>query len=190
MTPGSTIRWAAPALAVLVACGHTSQADPGTGSQPGTSPPTAAGVAGAACVTAVEFRGQEYDGIPVAIAPEYGPDLDDGLFPPCNDTGGTPGSAQRAPLAALTEVSPDQAVLVRGWDDVVMVRHGLDPMPPDVQRLVTAPACRTADAPLRLAGPWLGIIGADGRPNSTSCRRTTSTSGSGAPRPTGICVRS
>jgi hypothetical protein len=110
----------------------------------------------------LRFRGTEYQGLSVAIAPEVGAERGQGTLPPCNDTGGTPGSPERVSLAELPGVSPDEAVLVPGWDDVVMVRRGLDPLPPRVQRLTTAPSCDSADARLRLEGRWLGIIGADG----------------------------
>jgi hypothetical protein len=157
-------RWrrAAPALAILVACGHASTNDRFDGPRPRVSPPTATGVVAGSCAMVLQFRGQDYEGMSVAIAPDLGPDLGDGVLPPCNDTGGTPGTAERVPLAELPGVSPDEAVLVRGWDDTVLVLRGLDPVPPEVQRLMTAPSCRAADSPLRLEGHWLGILGADG----------------------------
>jgi hypothetical protein len=111
----------------------------------------------------LQFHGRDYEGVSVAVAPEAGRDLGDGVSPPCNDSGATPGAPGRVPLAELAGVSTKDAVLVRGRDDVVMVRRGLDPIPPEVRRLMSAPACASADVPLRLEGPWLGIIGADGK---------------------------
>lgn len=37
-----------------------------------------------------------------------------------------------------------------------------DRLPSALARLLRAPKCDPGDAPIQLAGPWLGIIGADG----------------------------
>jgi hypothetical protein len=40
--------------------------------------------------------------------------------------------------------------------------RGADALPPEVTRLRRAPDCDPRDEPIELAGPWLGISGADG----------------------------
>jgi hypothetical protein len=90
--------------------------------------------------------------------------LEDALMPGCNDTGQqSPAAEEHLRVAELRGVDPDVAVVWVDSPDRVFVREGLDPLPPAVTKLVNAPDCDPHDAPIRLRGGWLGIIGADGR---------------------------
>jgi hypothetical protein len=112
----------------------------------------------------VHFRGHAYSALTVAIEPVPGPVLGDALMQGCNDTGQQSSPAEEhLPVAELPGVDPDVAVVWVDSPDRVFVRDGVDPLPPAVAELVHAPDCDPHDAPVRLRGPWLGIIGADGR---------------------------
>ena len=64
-------------------------------------------------------------------------------------------------VARLPGVSPKVALVWVGRYDLVLVPEGTD-LPPEVAQSFDAPKCDRRDAPIRLTGPWLGILGADG----------------------------
>ena len=86
------------------------------------------------------------------------------VIPGCNDTGGTsPPPAEHLLVARLPGVDPSVAVVSSGDPWTIFVREDLDPLPGEITRLLVAPTCDATDEPLDLDGPWLGIIGADGK---------------------------
>jgi hypothetical protein len=122
------------------------------------------GGSASSCAFVVHFRGHAYSALTVAIEPVPGPVLVDALMRGCNDTGQqSPPGEEHLRVAELPGVDPDVAVVWVDSPDRVFVREGVDPLPPAVAELVHAPDCNPRDAPVRLRGPWLGIIGADGK---------------------------
>ena len=158
------------ALAIVAtACGNGAKG-PGAGvlvehaaDEAGTAGESGAG-GGGSCVLLVRFRGHDYEGMGVRIAPRHGGGLGKGVFPACNDTNGGGGHAQRIAIEALPGVPPRIAVLVHGWNDSVFVRDDVEELSPDVQRLTEPVTCRASDAPITLLGEWTGII----QPNGTT----------------------
>ncbi len=120
------------------------------------------GGASGLCVLNVRFRGHDYGGTSVQVAPRHGRDLGTGVIPACNDTGDGGGHTERLTIQALPGVSPATAVVVRGWDDSVLVRDGIEELPRSVQRLTEPLSCRSSDAPITLRGQWTGIIQPNG----------------------------
>jgi hypothetical protein len=80
------------------------------------------------------------------------------VIPNCEPGGGS----QTIQVARLNGVSPRVALVWVGSIDTILVRDGVTHLPPAVTRLYHAPACRRTDVPIRLAGPWLGILAPDG----------------------------
>jgi hypothetical protein len=60
-------------------------------------------------------------------------------------------------------VSPAVALVWVDTNDTLLVRAGVRHLPKAVTLLLRAPTCRTADVPIRLRGPWGGILGANGK---------------------------
>jgi hypothetical protein len=112
----------------------------------------------------VEFNGQVYDGALVTVAPEQGERLGTGTIPPCNDTGPStsPEAVQRVPVAAVPGVDPAIVVMWVGRVDSVLIRRGATDLPPEVAELQRPVPCASADGTITLAGPWLGILAANG----------------------------
>jgi len=146
---------------VATACGN-AVGGPGAldrehlGDQGGTS--GRSGDAEGLCVLKVQFRGDDYGGTSVLVAPRHGRILGTGVIPACNDTGEGGGRAERVTIQALPGVSPATAVVVRGWDDSVLVRDDAEVLPAAVQRLTEPVTCRPAGEPITLLGQWTGII--------------------------------
>lgn len=155
-------------LLAVAACGSAGrEADRGdTPSREAVGPSGPNVGAAGSCILAVTYDGHAYEAIGVDVAPAEGASLGSGTLPPCNDTGDLTKSEEpeEVALAALQDVSPSIAILLRGRSDVVLVRDDVDDhaLPPGVTRLLRAPPCDPSDEPLELAGPWLGILGADG----------------------------
>ena len=118
---------------------------------------------GGSCAFSAEFDGRTYGSVGVEVSPLEGRSLGTATSPDCADTGGTPGPDEHFDVAEFPGLSPDQAIVIVGRDDMVLVPNDADGLPPEVQRLVHAPGCDANDEPIDLAGPWLGILGADGR---------------------------
>jgi Family of unknown function (DUF6281) len=106
------------------------------------------------CAALIEFEGRLYIGNGVEVAPIEGPVLGTGVRPSCDDIPEEPVT-----VAAIEGVPPDIAVMVSGEIDHVFVPH----QPRELTRLFDAPRCSPRTVPFVLEGPWLGIIGTDGR---------------------------
>jgi hypothetical protein len=127
--------------------------------QGGTGRPAVAGAA--SCALVVVYQGNKFWEQSVEVVPEEAGPLGTGVIPDCNDTGGEPGSGDEVELTALAGVPPEVALLWPGRPETVLVREGLENrLPPELRR--KAPTCDPRDEPIRLAGPWLGLFGADG----------------------------
>jgi hypothetical protein len=128
-----------------------------------------AGAAGGegSCALNVSYNGHTYVGSGVGVAPPEGKSLGRFALPPCDDTDDATGPepGEEIELAELEGVSPSVAIVWRGRSDVVFIREDVDydALPPALARLLRAPQCDPRDEPIQLAGPWLGIIGADGK---------------------------
>ena len=116
------------------------------------------------CAYLVKFRGETYVGMGVKVSPVSGRVLGKAVMPPCDDTGGQlPASGgERIRVAELPGVSPSVAIVPVGQNDTVLVRADRTKLPPEVMRLTRTPRCSSADAPISLAGPWLGILAPNG----------------------------
>jgi hypothetical protein len=104
-------------------------------------------------------------GVSVGVAPIEGEAVGQGTLPACNDSGeGSQESAEEVDLARISGVSPEVALAWAGHPQEVLVREGLDEkdQPEELARLFHAPTCESADEPIMLQGPWLGILGANG----------------------------
>jgi hypothetical protein len=118
----------------------------------------------ASCAFIVRFRGTEYVGVQVAVEPIPGKMLGYAVLPPCDGTGRHTGDhGQRVAVAAFPGLRPGVALTWARNEDSVFVRKGLSRLPDPVAALVHPPRCFRRDAPLRLSGSWLGIVGADGK---------------------------
>ena len=122
---------------------------------------------GPSCALLATFRGDIYQGTTVAVAPVEGEPLGVAILPGCNDTGNAAGGERSSQIEVtrLPGVSPRDAV---SWHDnpaEILIRSdlGRSDWPAGVATLMHPTGCRAADVPLTLAGPWLGILGADGK---------------------------
>lgn len=151
MRPTLSVLVLATALAAATGCAasHTSVQAGGSG----------------ACAAIVTFRGERYSGLAVRVSPVAGRVLGNAVSPPCDDTNGQlPATGrERIRVAELPGVSPSVAVVPVGQNDTVFVRATLTMLPPEVKRLTRTPRCAPADAPISLAGPWMGILAPGGR---------------------------
>jgi Family of unknown function (DUF6281) len=145
---------AAVLLVAATACGGTD-ADGLAGETTGVDVSAAA-----SCPFLVRYQDVLYESWGVGVAPPAGPALDGAVLVECDDGSGASGG-EEIEVAELPGVSPDVALVVPGFDDSVLVRQGAT-LPPEVEALQRAPVCDPNDAPFNLAGPWLGILGADG----------------------------
>lgn len=147
----SAIRFSALAVLAFIAtgaCGSGGTTQGGSGS----------------CAFIAHFEGARYERLTVEVAPPEGQPIGTATLPPCDDTGeGDTGDGEEIEIGRLDGVPPRDAVLWRGHPDTVLVREGLKTYPQEVTRLLEAPACDPGDTPIRLSGPWLGILGADGK---------------------------
>jgi hypothetical protein len=143
-------------LAVASLAAATGCAASHTGIQAGGS---------ASCADIVHFHGKTYSGTAVKVSPVPGRRLGTAVMPPCDDTGGQLPAAGGGPIrvAELPGVSPEIAFVPLDRNDVVYIRSNRTHLPPGVMRLTRAPVCVSGDAPISLAGPWLGILGPGGQ---------------------------
>jgi len=99
----------------------------------------------------------------VAVEPESGRVLGDALVPGCAAAEGAAARHdQRVPVAEIPGVDPDVAVVWALAHDRIFVREAVA-IPPEISRLVHAPECDALHEPILLRGPWLGILGPDGK---------------------------
>jgi hypothetical protein len=126
--------------------------------------PTTEGGGEAACAMVLRYHDRSYAGTTVHIVPPQGSRVGFAVVPGCNDTGQKQAPPdEKIAVARLRGVSPEVALVMPGRDDVVLVRRGIDQLPPRVRALLHAPTCEQQDAPIRLSGPWLGILGPGGK---------------------------
>jgi Family of unknown function (DUF6281) len=124
-----------------------------------------AGGDGASCAFTARFSGHSYEALTVERAPEEGEPLGSAALPACSDEDGADtgeGDGELIEVARLPGVSPDVALAMRGRLDTLLVRKGVRSFPQEVVELMQAPHCDSRDSPIKLSGPWLGILGADG----------------------------
>lgn len=156
MRPAVGAGLAALLTLVLVACGGAV-----SGGTPGETTPGGGIAAQGSCALAVRYQGSLYEASGVGVAPREGPSAGTGVLPGC-DHGDGASSDEEIELATIAGVSPDVALVWPGHTDVVFVRREVT-LPPEVEALLHAPTCDPGDEPIDLSGPWLGIIGTDGR---------------------------
>jgi hypothetical protein len=111
------------------------------------------------CALIVRYQGQTYDGVGVEIAPREGRPVGTGMLPGCEE--GEPD--QKIELAEIDGVPPQIALAWHGDPTGVFISQSVERLPPELRRLMRAPKCDPLDEPIDLAGPWLGIVGTDGR---------------------------
>lgn len=98
------------------------------------------------------------------VQPVPGEVLGEALVPGCNDTGGVSVPPdEHVSVSRLPGVDPSVGVVSSHDPGTIFVREDVDPLPAEIMRLLVAPACGAADAPIDLSGTWMGIIGADGK---------------------------
>jgi hypothetical protein len=119
-----------------------------------------AGGAAGSCGLVVHFGGRTYGGNGVQVQPRPGRPVGVGVIPGCND--GEPAASLHVHLATIPGVPARIALQAREWNDAVFVNWTQRPLPRAVTHLFHAPTCRAADAPIRLRGPWRGILKPDG----------------------------
>jgi Family of unknown function (DUF6281) len=115
----------------------------------------------AECALVVRYQGQTYVGWAAQVAPREGRLIGTGVLPGCDDGDG-PEPDEEVDVAEIQGVSPEIALAWHGRGDTGFVPEGVTRLPPELKPLVRAPKCDPRDEPIELAGPWLGILGADG----------------------------
>lgn len=131
----------------LAACGGTT-----------TGPSEGSG----SCALIVHYDGQTYAGQVVKRAPTEGRTLGTAIIPACDDGSGD-ATDEEITVAEIEGVPAEVAVAWRGEPQMMLVREDLlVALPPELERLKHGPRCETPDEPIRLTGPFLGILGADG----------------------------
>jgi Family of unknown function (DUF6281) len=112
----------------------------------------------------VRYHDRSYAGTTVHVVPPQGSRVGFAVLPGCNDTGQKQNPPdEKIAVARLRGVSPEVALVMPGRDDIVLVRRGIDRLPPEIRAVLHAPRCEEGDAPIRLSGPWLGILGPGGK---------------------------
>jgi Family of unknown function (DUF6281) len=135
--------WRTVAIGVVLA-GLLAGCDVGAGGVGG-------GGAGS-CAAILHWQGRTYWGIGTAILPREEVKVGRGQFPPCNDTGGSPGHSQEMAVYRIAGVRPGQAVLT---DTGVLVLDASNP-PRGVQALIHAPRC-SSDTDGAVVAVWSGV---------------------------------
>ncbi len=144
-------------LAAGAGCGGKS----GEGAATHASP--RAGVA-ASCALVVEYDGHRYFGTGAPVGPVEGKPLGTATEPGCQDTSNEPVPADsEVEVAEIEGISPGVAIMIPGREETILIRDDHRRLPPQVERLLSAPSCDSGDQPVSLSGAWLGILGADGQ---------------------------
>jgi hypothetical protein len=133
-------------VAILAGCSSETEGGAGAGA-----------VGEASCALVVRYQGENYEGTGVEVAPLEGKRIGSAVLPGCE----ADEPDEQIRVARLPGVSPEVALVWVGNNDTVLVREGTD-LPPEIAQSFEAPKCDQLDAPIRLSGPWLGILGADG----------------------------
>lgn len=66
-------------------------------------------------------------------------------------------------MGSSETAAPEIALAWHANPATVFVAPGVEREPPELRRLMRAPRCDPRDEPIDLVGPWLGILGTDGR---------------------------
>jgi Family of unknown function (DUF6281) len=150
------LRLAAPALALVIGLGVAAVVL--------TRAPTGGSGGAGACAALARYHGAIYIGQAVHIAPVAAGAAGTAVVPSCADTPGGASGPQTIRVLRIRGVPPHVALIWAGIDDVVLVRRSLGShLPKALRRLLEAPSCRSGDAPIKLRGPWDGILGANGK---------------------------
>jgi hypothetical protein len=112
----------------------------------------------ASCALVVRYQGQTYGGVGVEVAPREGKRLGTGVLPGCEE--GEPD--EEIEVAEIEGVPPEIALVWHKDFGTVFISERVDRLAPELKRFMNAPKCDPHDEPIDLAGPWLGILGADG----------------------------
>ena len=114
--------------------------------------------AGASCAARASLDGTWYGGHGgVAVLPTYGGPLGTAVMEDCEG-----GRGFEIEAVEIVGVSPRVAFATPDDETVIFVAEGTEPFPPALMRLFREPKCDVTE-PIDLRGPWLGIIGADGK---------------------------
>jgi len=162
-----TARWRVFSIALLVGVAIGSAACTGedrfqvVGEQPPLKGPTWE----SSCSFVAKFQGGTYEGRTVVVEPPIGEPLGEAVVPPCDDTNGDdPDEGERITVHRLPGVDPSVALVREGLPSRLLIRLGVHPLPPELQRYFERPTCDASGEPISLHGTWTGIIG----PNETT----------------------
>jgi hypothetical protein len=127
----------------LVACSGPSPSSGGSGS----------------CALTADLHGRTYTSLGgVHRIPRYVRSVGTATVPGCE------GEAPFEIRAFSVEgTNPAVAFASPAYEENVFVRDGVDSIPGAVRRVLDPPACESNGASIELHGPWLGILGADGK---------------------------
>lgn len=131
-------------FALLVGCGGTSDTSD-----------TRSGPGGGACALGARLEGRSYyanGGF--RVIPTPGEALGTASVPDCEGDGGYTFQAM-----SIDGVPPEVAFVDPEREDIIFVAEDISSLPPELVPFRSEPACVEGDAPLRLRGLWLGIIG-------------------------------
>ena len=116
------------------------------------------------CAALARYHGAEYVGEGVRIAPVPAGPAGTAVLPACNDQPGEATGPQTVRVLRIRGVSPRVAFIQAGETDAIFVRASLARhLPKALLHLVHGQSCLIADAPIRLDGRWVGILGANGK---------------------------
>jgi hypothetical protein len=125
-------------------------------------PPLGGPVGSGSCAFVAHFRGGSYEGRTVVVEPPIGESLGEAVLPPCDDTAADdPGDGERIPVKRVPGIDPGVAVVWEGRPSRLLIRAGVEPLPPELQRYFERPVCDPATEPIMLHGTWTGIVQPD-----------------------------
>jgi Family of unknown function (DUF6281) len=111
------------------------------------------------CAFTARFDGQTYVGIGgLHRMPTLGRPLGTAILPACEDV-----KAASIPAFAVRGLDPRIVFASPRFEQMVLVREDVDPIPAAIRRLEAEPTCVARGGSIELRGPWLGILGADGK---------------------------
>lgn len=137
-------------------------------SRGGATPPSQSS---GTCAPVAHFRGHTYRSGNAAVHPVNSAPIGQMQVSGCTDLG-EPGQPATSPwedsvtVERLPGVPPRVAVIEQADLPTVIWVSGDEfkgPFPPRLARYFVPPTCRPNDEPLVLEGPWIGILGADGK---------------------------
>jgi hypothetical protein len=111
------------------------------------------------CALLARLDGRSYDAWGgVSLIPTYGDSLGSAVIPPCGNE-----REFRIEAFRIVGVKPEIAFASPQYEESVFIAKGVSPLPSELERLRQEPKCIAKGGPVRLQGPWLGIIGTDGK---------------------------